>query len=88
MFKKIVLPIVGIAMLVGASAVLFKEQLTNLITNDMFVAADTDSFDPGLTIGSQFPAISAQRSNIAVSSIDNFIHDKGMVFVANRSVSW
>jgi len=88
MYKKIVLSIAGVAVLVGASSILFKEQLMGLVTKDMFVAADTDSFDPGLAIGSKFPAISALRGDVVVSSTKEFIHDKGMVFVANRSVSW
>ena len=55
---------------------------------NMYVAADNDEFDPGLAIGSQFPPIRAMRAGSEVQGVDAFIHDKGMIFMANRSAEW
>ncbi|WP_279247212.1 hypothetical protein [Candidatus Litorirhabdus singularis] len=58
------------------------------ITKDMFVSADNDSFDPGLAIGSTFPPLMTQLGDRHVTNISEFIPDKGMIFIANRSVDW
>ena len=57
-------------------------------TKDMFVAADTDSYDKGLPIGSTFPSLKALYRGEVVTDLRPFIHDKGMVFIANRSADW
>ena len=54
----------------------------------MFVSADTDSFDPGLAIGDQFPPLMAMYQGETISDMGQFIGDKGMIFIANRSVDW
>jgi hypothetical protein len=54
----------------------------------MFLAEDADSYDPGLTIGEQFPAIHALHEGREISGIDLFMRDKGAVFLATRSVDW
>ncbi len=58
------------------------------ITADMFVSADTDAFDPGLNIGEKFPMLKAQYQGETVNSMGQFLADKGMIFIANRSVDW
>ena len=55
---------------------------------DVFISADTDSFDPGLAVGEQFPSIRALYQGQEISDIDAFIRDKGAVFIAQRSVDW
>ncbi len=71
---------------------LFKAQLVevakNAITSDMFIAADTDSFDPGVPVGATFPAINALHEGREVLDVGEFIGDKGMIFIANRSADW
>ena len=56
--------------------------------DNMFIAEDTDGFDPGVAIGTQFPSIRALYEGEEISSIDRFMGDKGAVFIANRSANW
>ena len=58
------------------------------LTASMFVASDTDAFDPGLKIGERFPLIEARLNQTIVHSIDPLIADKGLIFIASRSVDW
>ena len=92
MIKKVLITLVCVVLVVASGGYLFKEQLwekiQTLITADMYVAADTDNFDPGLAIGEYFPNIKAQYQGQEITSVDRFIHDKGMVFIANRSADW
>ena len=92
MIKKALLTLICVVVVAGTGGYLFKEQLwekfKTLITADMYVAADTDSFDPGLAVGTRFPDIRAQYQGDEITSIDRFIHDKGMIFIANRSADW
>ena len=39
-------------------------------------------------LGERFPAISAQYEGRIVSDVSELVADKGMVFIANRSVDW
>ncbi len=56
--------------------------------DNMFLDEDTDSFDPGLPIGEQFPAIRAISAGQEINGIEQFFGDKGAVFLAMRSVDW
>ncbi|MGE4657508.1 MAG: hypothetical protein AAEI08_01095 [Gammaproteobacteria bacterium] len=56
--------------------------------DNMFISEDTDSFDPGLRVGERFPEILALYKGSEVTEIDQFIRDKGVIFLANRSVDW
>ena len=90
--KKFFLVLGGI-LLVGAGAgYLFRAQLWDLVvdkvTADTFIAADTDSFDPGLAVGETFPAIRALYQGEEISEVRSFTHHRGMVFIANRSADW
>jgi len=55
---------------------------------NMFVTEVTESFNPGVQIGTQFPAIRAMYQGEEITTIDRFIRDKGMIFIAMRSVDW
>lgn len=92
MIKKIFLSLACVLLVLGGGAYLFKEQLWELVievvTSDTFIAADTDSFDPGLAVGEPFPGIKAIYQGQEVVSVSGFAHNKGMVFVANRSADW
>jgi hypothetical protein len=70
----------------------FKGQLwgkfQEVVTADMYVLADTDTFDPGLAVGETFPSIRTLHQGQELTSVDGFVHDKGMVFIANRSADW
>ncbi len=56
--------------------------------DDMFISEDADSFDPGLSIGTQFPSIRALYQGQEITEIDEFFRDRGAIFIANRSVDW
>lgn len=55
---------------------------------NIFIRQDTDSFDPGLAVGAQFPRIRALYQGREITDIDQFIGENGAVFFANRSVDW
>lgn len=57
-------------------------------TDNMFIPEDTDSFDPGLRVGEDFPTIRALYRGREVTQIDQFVGIKGAVFFANRSADW
>ncbi len=90
--KKIIVSIAGLAVILLAGGYLFKDQVKesalDVMLSDMYVPEDNDDFDPGVVINDQFPGIKAIRNGQEVSQIDEFIKDKGMIFIANRSVDW
>jgi len=92
MLKKIFLTMGCVLLVAGGGIYLFKGQLWDVVqeilTEDMFVAADTDSFNPGLAVGNSFPAIKAIYQERVVTDVRGFVHDKGMVFITNRSADW
>jgi hypothetical protein len=59
-----------------------------MVPKNMFISSDTDDFDAGLPVGAQFPAIRALYQGSEIADIDQFIRDKGAVFLAMRSVDW
>ncbi|GAB3270393.1 peroxiredoxin family protein [Parahaliea aestuarii] len=65
-----------------------KEAAYNKLTENMFVAADTDSFDPGPAVGSQFPGIYARYRGDTVRLLTDFAGPQGTAFVASRSLAW
>lgn len=73
--------------LIGLIAVLQSVQAQPNLDN-MFLDEDTDSFDPGLPIGAEFPEIRAIYDGNEINSIETFFGDKGAVFLAMRSVDW
>lgn len=81
-----------VLLVAAAGLYLFKAQLWDFtakkITADMFVEADNDTFDPGIAVGEQFPEIHALYQGREITDAGEFIHDKGMVFIANRSADW
>lgn len=90
--KKIVGSLVGILLVTGGLGYLFRDSLWDsakkAITKDMFIAGDTDAFDPGVAAGEPFPAIRAVYQGREITSTERFAGDKGMLFIANRSASW
>ncbi len=90
--KKVLLTTLSLLLVLGGGVYVFRAQLWEVakdtITSDMFISEDTDSFDPGLAIGTRFPKIKAVYLGKEITDIRPFIHDKGMVFIANRSADW
>ena len=58
------------------------------MTANMFVARDTDSYDPGVAVGQAFPAIRARYHDRELTDIGEFMGRRGMVIFVNRSVDW
>ena len=56
--------------------------------DNMFLYEDTDSFDPGLSIGSLFPEIRAIYGGQEITRVSQFYGEKGLVVFAIRSVDW
>lgn len=81
-----------IAIALAATGYVFREQILAFaaaqLTADMFVASDSDSFDPGLAVGTDFPRIRAIHAGSELRSIDELMGKRGTVLYANRSVDW
>ena len=90
--KKVLIGILVSVLLVALLGFLFREPLFDVLaerlTSDMFVAQDDDAFSPGLALGSRFPQIEAQYQGGVLRDVASFPVDKGMIFIANRSVDW
>jgi hypothetical protein len=90
--KKFLMGTVGILVIAAIGIYVFRGPLFNalepVITANMFVPDDTDSFDPGLPVRARFPAIRALYRGQEITKIDQFFGDKGAIFIANRSVDW
>ena len=90
--KKVVKIVAALLVLCFVLGYLFREPLLNFaydqITQDMFVAADNDSFDPGPAVGSRFPGLQASYQGRTVTLIDEFAGPNGTVLIASRSLHW
>lgn len=90
--KKFLMGTAGILVIAIIGIYVFRGPLFNvlegMLTANMFVPEDTDSFDPGLPIHARFPAIRALYHGQEITEVDQFIRDKGAIFFANRSVDW
>lgn len=84
--------IVALLVIALAAGYLFREPLKEIafatLTQDMFVAADNDDFDPGPALGSSFPGLQATYKGRTVALIDEFAGPRGTAFIATRSVDW
>jgi hypothetical protein len=91
-FKTVALIGLGLLAVVGGLVLVAGDQLKRAVmqqlTTDMFVASDRDSFDPGLSVGVRFPMLSARLNEMPVTDISRLAGDKGMIFIAVRSVDW
>lgn len=90
--KKFLISTAGFLALAAIGVFVFREPifhaLEGVITANMFVPDDTDDFDPGVPIGARFPEILALHRGQEITGVDQFIRDKGAVFLAVRSVDW
>lgn len=90
--KKILLGLVGGIVLAAVLGYAFRTPLfaaaERTLTRDMFVSADPDDFDPGLAIGEPFPPIEALHQGELVRELGQFMGERGLIFIANRSASW
>ena len=90
--KRFLLSALGVVALLVVAVLIFREPLKEAayerLTDDMFVEADTDSFDPGPAIGSRFPGMTARYGGETVRLIEPFAGPAGTVFMASRSFDW
>jgi hypothetical protein len=90
--KKALLAVLALVVIAVGGVYLYRAPLMNSALEQMlavmFVPADTDSFNPGLDIGDRFPPLLAEYNGQRVTDMGEFISDKGMIFIANRSVDW
>lgn len=90
--KKVLIGTLAVVIALGVAGYLFRQPLMRAVadrlTTDMFVAADTDAFDPGLPVGARMPAIAARYDGRTVQDVSEFMGDNGLVLYANRSVDW
>lgn len=65
-----------------------EEAAYDKLTENMFVPADSDSFDPGPALGSTFPGVRALYQNREINLLNEFAGTNGIAFVASRSLDW
>ncbi len=82
----------AIAIILGVGFLFYGEQIKRAvfqsITSDMFVSTDDDSFDPGIPVGSPFPLLETTLGDVPVRDLTSLVGDRGMIFIASRSVDW
>ena len=83
---------VVVVLCVAVGVFAFKQPLMvfvmDKVTADMFVAGDNDNYDPGIAVGEQFPPMLASYQRRQLTGIDEFMGDRGMIFIAVRSADW
>jgi len=86
--------LVALAVFLGAGIMLYlfrepiKETAFAKLTEEMFVDADNDSFDPGPQLGSHFPGVNAVHEGRRIQLISEFAGPRGTAFIASRSLDW
>lgn len=90
--KKIVIGIAALLVVAGIGIYAFRAPLMDAVTDrmtaHMFVARDTDAYDPGVAMGQVFPPIHARYADREVTDIGEFAGPRGLVIYVNRSVDW
>jgi peroxiredoxin len=90
--KRILLILLPTLLVVAAAIYVWREPLKQAayarLTQDMFVAQDTDDFDPGPALGSRFPGLRARYQGREITLIEEFAGVNGTVVVASRSLDW
>lgn len=92
MVKKIVIGVGVFLLVVIAAGYIFREPLKDMaimiLTEDMFLEEDTDTFDPGVSAENQFPAVRVSYQGEELSSLMDFAGPRGLVIMFSRSVVW
>jgi peroxiredoxin len=90
--KKTLSVLLALAVIIGLALFLFRSPLKEIvygrITDDMFVPADSDSFDPGPVVGSSFPGVRAIYQGQELSLLNSLAGTNGTILVASRSLDW
>ena len=86
---KLLIPLLVLVLALGyALREPLREFLYARMTQDMFVGADDDAFDPGPVTGSHFPGLRATYRGREVTLLEEFAGPNGTVFIASRSYDW
>ena len=76
----------------GALVYAFRDPLlaadADRMTAHMFVARDTDDYDPGVPVGAMLPAIRARYQDHEITGLGDFMGKRGLAIFVNRSVDW
>lgn len=79
-----------LALLLLALAFWFREPLKEMasaqLTRDMFIAGDSDDFDPGPALGSYFPGLHATYKGETITLLSPFAGARGTLLIVNRSL--
>jgi len=90
--KKVLLYVILVVAVIAALVWLFRPQLLDFASEqlaaDMFVPADTASFDPGLPVGAEVPPVRALYDGREITDLAPLSGPRGLVLVANRSADW
>jgi len=90
--QRVLIVLAAILLFATAGAYLYKDQVKEKayakLTENMFVPADTDNFDPGPVLGSDFPGVRAMYRGEPIRLIHDFAGPNGTVFIASRSFDW
>lgn len=90
--KKVLIGVAAFVMVAGVGIYAFRapllEAATDRMTANMFVARDTDAYDPGVAVGQPFPAIRARYQDRELTDVGEFTGSRGTVVYVNRSVDW
>ncbi len=90
--KKVVVITLAVVVVGFGTAYVFRAPLMDAMfermTANMFVALDTDGYDPGAAVGEPLPALRARFRGEEITGIAPFLDEKGSILVVNRSVDW
>jgi hypothetical protein len=90
--KKVMLTVAAALAVTVVALYVFREplmeQVAKRLTEDMFIAADVDDFDPGVVVGERLPELRAAHQGETVTDLQPFAGPNGLVLIANRSVDW
>lgn len=90
--KTFLIGLLAVIVIAGAAIALFREPLKDMayerIAADVFVAEDTDNYDPGVAVGAPLPPLLALHGGDRVTDVRGFMGTKGVALFAVRSVDW
>ncbi len=90
--KTFLIGLLAVIVIAGAGIAVFREPLKDMayerIAADVFVAEDTDSYDPGVAVGALLPPLRALHDGDQVTDVRAFMGTKGVALFAIRSVDW
>ena len=91
MIRKVLIGAFAVVALLVAAGFLLRDHIPDLLvramTDDMFLDADTNDFDPGFD-GNVFPGVHVAYRGEVLSELTQFSGERGLVVLFSRSVMW